>query len=100
MAFPYGLRNATQVIERHVARLSSSMPASDEFVGMAEFFVEMIHDHPANDSESISSSTSCKGSHHPSQECFMAKTSEGHVTSASDSGETPHKVPERAGAGG
>jgi hypothetical protein len=66
MAFPYGLRNAAQVIERHMTRLSSSTPTSDEFVGMAEFFVETIYDRPASDSESIFGSTSSKGSHHPS----------------------------------
>jgi hypothetical protein len=100
MAFPYGLRNVAQVIECHVARLSSPTLTSNEFVGMAEFFVETIHDRPASDLESISGSASSKGSHHPSRECFMAETSEGHVASASDSGETPHEVPKRAGAGG
>jgi hypothetical protein len=100
MAFPYGLHNAAQVVERHMARLSNSTPASGEFVGMAEFFVETIYDHPASDSESISGSACSKGSHHPSRVCFMAETSGGHVASASDSGETPHDVLERAGAGG
>jgi hypothetical protein len=89
MAFPYGFRNTAQIIERHVARLSSSLPANDVFVGMADYFVESIHDHLASDSESISGSAPSEGSHHPSRECFMAETSEGHVSSASDSGETP-----------
>jgi hypothetical protein len=30
----------------------------------------------------------------------MAETFEGHIASVSDSGETPHEVPERAGARG
>jgi hypothetical protein len=76
-----------------VARLSSSLPVNDEFVGMADYFMESIHDLLASDSESISGSISSKGSHHPSRECFMAKTSDGHISSASDSGETPREVP-------
>jgi hypothetical protein len=99
-AFPYSLRNAAQIVERHVAQLSSPTPANDEFVGMADFSVESIHDVLASNSESISGSVSSEGSHHPSVECFMAETSEGHISSTSDSGETPREVPVRAGAGG
>jgi hypothetical protein len=83
-----------------VAQLSSSPPANDKFMGMADFFVELIHDLLTSDSESISGSASSEGSHHPSRECFMPETSEGHVSSTSDSGETPREVPVRAGAGG
>jgi hypothetical protein len=100
MAFPYGLCNATQVIEHHVVWLSSPTPVSTEFVGMADFFMEKIHDRPTSDLESIFGSASSKGSHHLLRECFMAETSEGHVASSSDSGETPQEVPERAGVGG
>jgi hypothetical protein len=31
--------------------------------------------------------------YHPSQECFVAETSNGHFSSASDSGETPERSP-------
>jgi hypothetical protein len=73
---------------------------NDEFVGMADFFVEPIHDLLASDSESISGSAFSEGSHHPSWECSMVETSEGHVSSTSNSSETPQEVPMRAGAGG
>jgi hypothetical protein len=59
---------------------------------MVDYFMESIHDLLSN-SESISDSNSCEGSHHPSQECFMAETSNGHVSSASDSGETLKRSP-------
>jgi hypothetical protein len=65
---------------------------NDEFMGMADFFMESTHDLPAGDSESISGFASSEGSHHPSQECFMAETSEGHISSASDSTKTPQEV--------
>jgi hypothetical protein len=91
MVFPYGLHNTAQVIECHVAWLSSLPPASDEFVGMADFFMESIHDPLASDSESISGFASSEGSHHPSRECFMVETSEGHISSASHSNKTPKK---------
>jgi hypothetical protein len=68
-------------------------------MGITYYFVESIHDLLASDSKSISASVSSEGSHHPSQECFMAETSDGHVSSASDSGETPREVPVRVGAG-
>jgi hypothetical protein len=89
MLFPYDLRNTAQIVECHMARLSSLLPVNDEFVGMADFSVELAHDLPVGDSESISGSASTEGSHHPLRECFMAETSEGHVSSASDSSETP-----------
>jgi hypothetical protein len=98
--FPYGLRNTAQNVERHVARLSSPLPANDEFMGMADFSVESAHDLPAGDSGSISGSASSEGSHHPSRECFMAENSKGHVSSASDSSKTSQEVPVRVGAGG
>jgi hypothetical protein len=60
---------------------------------MTDFSLESAHDLPAGDSESISGFASSEGSHHPLWECFMAETSEGHVSSASDSGETPKKSP-------
>jgi hypothetical protein len=83
-----------------VAWLSSSPPMNDEFVGMANYFVESICDLLASDSGLISSFISNEGSHHPSWECFMVETSDGHVSSASNSGETPRGVPMCAVAGG
>jgi hypothetical protein len=65
---------------------------NDEFIGMADYFVGSFHDLLASESESISSSVSSEDSHHPSRECFMAETSDGHVSSASESSETPREV--------
>jgi hypothetical protein len=88
-------------------------PTNDEFVGMADYVEESIHDLLANDSESISDSTSNQGSYHPSCECFMADivddphheaTLEGHVTSANDgaphgrNGTPPHPADGRGAA--
>jgi hypothetical protein len=86
--FRYGLHNTVQIIERHTVLHSHPLPTNDEFMSMVEYFVELIHDLLASDSESVSSSVSSEGSHHPSWECFMAETSDEHVSSASDSGET------------
>jgi hypothetical protein len=97
MAFPYGLRNTTQIIECHTMQHFRSPPANDEFVGMANYVEESIHDLLANDLESISDSASSQGSYHPSCECFKANivddphheaTLEGHVMSANDG--APH----------
>ena len=52
-----------------------------EFMGMADYVVESFHDLLTRDSESISDSDSSRGSHHPSHECFMVATPEGHVES-------------------
>ena len=58
-------------------------PTDDEFMGMADYIVESFHDLLAGDSESIFGSNSSRGSHHPSWECFMTGTPEGHVESIS-----------------
>jgi hypothetical protein len=67
---------------------------------MADYIVDSIHDLLESGSETFSNSDSSGGSHHPSQECFMVETSDGHILSASDSGETPREVPVHADAGG
>jgi hypothetical protein len=71
-----------------MAQRSFPLPLNDKFVGMADYFVESIHDLLASDSESIFGSISSEGSHHPLQECFMVETSDGHVSSTSNSCET------------
>ena len=78
-------------------------PMNDEFVGMTEYVVESFHDLLTGDSESPSDSNSSRGSHHPSRECFMAGTPEGHVESVHKGGATPpndldDEVKEDAGA--
>jgi hypothetical protein len=97
MSFPYSLRNAAQIIEHHMVRRFRLPPANNEFVGMADYIKESIHDLLASDSESISYSASNQGSYHPSCECFMVDivddhhheaTPEGHIASANNG--APH----------
>lgn len=52
-----------------------------EFMGMADYVVELFHDLLMVDSKSLSDSDSSRRSHHPSWECFMAGTPDGHVES-------------------
>ena len=68
---------------------TDTSPMNDEFVGMTEYIVESFHDLLTRDSESPSDSDSSRGSHHLSQECFMAGTPEGHVKSIHEVGATP-----------
>ena len=56
-------------------------PANNKFVGMTEYVAESFHDLLAGASKSPSGSNSNRGSHHPSRECFMVGTPEGHVES-------------------
>ena len=48
---------------------------------MTEYVVESFYDLLVGESKSPSGSDSSRGSHHPSRECFMACTPEGHVKS-------------------
>jgi hypothetical protein len=61
----------------------------NEFMGMMDYVVESFHDLLTGDSEMISNSDSSGRSHHPSRECFMADTLEGHVESVHDGRVTP-----------
>jgi hypothetical protein len=56
-----------------MARHSCSPPMNDEFMGMANYIVESIHNLLVSDSETISDSASSQESYHPSRECFMAE---------------------------
>ena len=58
-------------------------------MGMTEYVVESFHDLLAGETESPSTSDSGRGSHHPSRECFMAGTPEGHVESIHEEEATP-----------
>ena len=57
--------------------------------GMTEYVAESFHDLLAGESGSPSDSDSSRGSHHPSRECFMAGTPEGHVESIHEGEATP-----------
>ena len=88
-AFPFGLYNAAATACHLVALRMVQPPADSEFVGVIEHDTGSIHKLLTEEPESSSSSDSSKGSHHPSRECFMAETSEGHVESASEEEGTP-----------
>ena len=97
-AFPYGLRNAAAIACHLMALLMVQTPTNSEFVGVIEHDVESLHKLLIEEPESSSSSNSSRGSHHPSRECFMAETSEGHVESVSEGEATPtHNPDARAG---
>ena len=51
--------------------------------------MESFHDHLIEEPESPSSFDSNRGSHHPSWECFMMGTPEGHVESIREEEATP-----------
>ena len=59
-------------------------PANNEFVGVIEHVTESLHNLLTEEPGLSSGSDSSKGSHHPSRECFMTGTPEGHVESISE----------------
>ena len=74
LLFPFGLQNAAQSFER--LALDVLAPPGGEFVGMLDYDYESLHDVL---NEHVGDSSSDSGSHHPSQECFMADTPEGQA---------------------
>ena len=88
-ALPFGLCNVTETDGHLVARRTPLSPTNDEFVGMTEYVTESFHDLLVGESESPSDFDSSRGSHHPSRECFMAGTPEGHVESIHEEEATP-----------
>ena len=89
MALLLGLRNATEIIGHLMEQRTPPFPTNDEFMGMTEYVMESFHDLITGELESPSSSNSSRGSHHPSHECFMAGTPEGHVESIHEEEATP-----------
>ena len=56
-------------------------PAINKFVGVIEHVMESLHNLLTKEPGSSSGSDSSRGSQHPSRECFMTGTLEGHVKS-------------------
>ena len=56
-------------------------PINNEFLGLIEHIIESLHNLLAEEPGSSSGSNSSRGSHHPSRECFMTGTPEGHIES-------------------
>jgi len=81
MAFLFGLRNTAATVSHLVAQRAILFPTNKEFVGMIESIMESLHGFLMEGLGSDSGSNSSRGSHHPSRECFMAETPEGHVKS-------------------
>ena len=81
--FLFGLRNAVATVSHHVARRMVLPTTNNEFVGMIEHVMESLHNLLTEEVGSSSSSDSSRESHHPSWECFMTGTPEGHVESIS-----------------
>ena len=97
--FPYGLRNTVATACHLMALRMVQTPANIEFVGVIEHDTESLHKLLIEEPESSSSSGSSMGSHHPSRECFMADTSEGHVESVSEGDATPTANPDMRDGG-
>ena len=93
-AVPYGLRNAAATACHLMALRMVKTPTNSEFVGVIEHDAESLDKLLIEEPESSSSSGSSMGSHHPSRECFMADTSEGHVESVSEGDATPMANPD------
>jgi hypothetical protein len=95
--YPFGLRNSAEVISSYVPQWMRPSYTNSEFVGMADYISESIYDLLGMGSESLSTSRSRDGSHHPLHECFMVEVSDGHVSSANgtegDLREVPAPVP-------
>ena len=94
MAFPFGLRYAAATACHLVALRMVQPPMDSEFMGVIEHDTESIHKLLTEEPESSSSSDSSRGSHHPSRECFMAETSEGHFKSVFEGEATPTANPD------
>ena len=89
MTLMFGLRNAAETVGLLVAQRTPPSPTNDEFMGMTEYIMESFYDLLVEESELPSSSDSSRGSYHPSHECFMAGTPEGHVESIHEEEATP-----------
>ena len=85
----FSLRNAAEIGGHLVAQRTPPSPANDEFMGMTEYVMESFHDLLAGETEWPSTCDSSWGSHHPSRECFMAGTPEGHVENIYEGEATP-----------
>ena len=88
IVLPFGLYNAVTTVSHLVAQRMIPFPTNNEFVGVIEHVTESLHD-LAEEPGSPSGSDSSRRSHHPSWECFMMGTPEGHVESVSEEEATP-----------
>ena len=81
MTLPFGLHNTVAIVSHLVAQRMIPSSTNNEFMGMIKSITESLHGLLTEELGSNSSSDSSRGSHHPSWECFMVGTPEGHVES-------------------
>ena len=86
---PFSIRNTVETVGHLVAQRVPPFPMNNEFMGMTKHVMESSHDLLIGELESPSGSDSSRGSHHPSHECFMAGTPEGHIKSIHKGEATP-----------
>ena len=89
ISLSFGLRNAAATVSHLVARRMVLPPTNNEFMGVIEHITKSLHNLLTEEPGSSSGSDSSRGSHHPSWECFMMGTPEGHVESISMEEATP-----------
>ena len=89
-AFPFGSGNAEMHVCHRMTSRHSAPPASDEFVGMADYASESVFDLLVEGLTLGYSSDSSNRSHHPSRKFFMAGTPEGHVEDVVESRDPLH----------
>ena len=94
MALPFSLRNAAASTGHHLALCMVQPPMDSEFMEAIEHDPKTLHGLLTEEPELSSSSDSCRGSHHPSRECFMVQTPEGRVESVSGEEATPTSNPD------
>ena len=89
IVLPFGLHNTAVTVSHLVAQHMVPPPMNDKFVGVIEHVMESFHDLLVEEQESPFGSNSSRGSHHPSCECFMTGSPEGHVESIHEEEATP-----------
>ena len=89
MVLPFGLHNTAATANHLVAQCMIPFSMNNEFVGVIEQVTKSLHGLLAEELGSPSNSDSSRGSHHPSWECFMMGTPEGHVESIPAEEATP-----------
>ena len=89
MVLPFGLCNTAMTVRHLVAQHMIPFLMNNEFIWVIEHVAESLHDLIVEEPGSPFGSDSSRGSHHPSQECFMTGTSEGHIKSISEVEATP-----------
>ena len=92
--FPFGLCNAAATAGHLLALCMVQSPTDIKFMGAIKHDTETLYGLLNEEPRSFSILDSSRGSHHPSWECFMMQTPEGHVESVSREEVTPINNPD------